>query len=786
MSDGSIRIDTKIDTRGAERDLAQLEKALKATQRQAAAQAAKVSELEAKYADMTASVKAINDAVGGAPLDKSALFAAVPEAAKTNAELTAARENLAELRGEESRLNGQLEITRRTVDALHETAPPTAEEATENLDRAAKSLDRFTNRIIGLAKRVFVFTLITKALRGLRSYLWEGITANDEAAASVARLRGALLTLAQPILQVVIPAFTALVNILTRVVTAVASVISALFGKTLEQSAEAAKGLYNEQKALKGVGSAAKSASKSLAAFDEINQLGDDSSGGIAGGGAGGIDATAPDFSAMISGQLGEIEAIIGGALLAVGAVLAFSGISVPVGLALMAVGAVTLAATAKENWDNIRQKLEGPLGAITTVVSGALLGLGAILAFSGANIPLGIALMATGAVGLVTTAAVNWDTIKGFIEDNATEITTIVRGAVLAVGAILAFSGVNVPLGLAMVAVGAAGLAEAAVENWDSVKQSLQGSLGAVTTVVSAALLALGAVLTFSGANIPVGLGLLAVGAVGLATTLAANWDTISQKLNGPLGGVTALVSAALLALGAVLTFSGANLVLGIGLMAAGAAGLVTTAAVNWDVIQQKIRPVLAGIGAILSGSLAVLGVLLCLSGAGIGLGLALLFAGLIGSYAAWKLDDNPITRFVKNMANSIIAIVNKVIDAVNSLFHIRFSGLNIGGAQIIPAFDTRLVKLPRIPALAEGAVIPANREFLAVLGDQTSGRNIEAPEALLRQMAREAASANTELLQAILAAIREGHVIEVDHVKLGETARKAIRDVERMGAHW
>lgn len=742
MADGSIRIDTKIDTRGAERDLAQLEKALKATQRQAAAQAAKVSELEAKYADMTASVKAINDAVGGAPLDKSALFAAVPEAAKTNAELTAARENLAELRDEESRLNGQLEITRRTVDALHETAPPTAEEAAENLDRAAKSLDRFTNRIIGLAKRVFVFTLVTKALRGLRSYLWEGITANDEAAASVARLRGALLTLAQPILQVVIPAFTALVNILTRVVTAVATVISALFGKTLEQSAEAAKGLYNEQKALKGVGSAAKSASKRLAAFDEINQLGDNSGSGIAGGGggAGGMDATAPDFSAMISGQLGKIEAIIGGALLAVGAVLAFSGVSVPVGLALMAVGAVTLAATAKENWDVVSQKLKGPLGAVTAVVSGALLGLGAVLTFSGANIPLGIGLMAAGAVGLATTVAVNWDTIKGFIEDNATEITTIVRGAVLAVGAILAFSGVNIPLGLAMVAVGAAGLAEAVVENWDSVKQSLQGSLGAVTTVVSAALLALGAVLTFSGANIPVGLGLLAVGAVGLATTIAANWDSMKQSLQGPLGAIAAIVSGAFLVLGAILAFSGANIPLGIGLMVAGAAGLAATVAANWDSMKQKVRPVLAGIGSILSGSLAVLGVLLCLSGAGIGLGLALLFAGLIGSYAAWKLDDNPITRFVKNMANSIIAIVNKVIDAVNSLFHIRFSGLNIGGAQIIPALDTRLVNLPRIPALAEGAVIPANREFLAVLGDQKQGTNIEAPLDTIVQAFRQA----------------------------------------------
>ena len=42
-------------------------------------------------------------------------------------------------------------------------------------------------------------------------------------------------------------------------------------------------------------------------------------------------------------------------------------------------------------------------------------------------------------------------------------------------------------------------------------------------------------------------------------------------------------------------------------------------------------------------------------------------------------------------------------------------------------------------IPALAKGAVIPANRKFLAVLGDQTSGANIEAPADLIRQIVRE-----------------------------------------------
>ena len=46
------------------------------------------------------------------------------------------------------------------------------------------------------------------------------------------------------------------------------------------------------------------------------------------------------------------------------------------------------------------------------------------------------------------------------------------------------------------------------------------------------------------------------------------------------------------------------------------------------------------------------------------------------------------------------------------------------------------------KIPYLAQGAVIPPNREFMAVLGDQTSGRNLEAPEDLIRQIVREESS--------------------------------------------
>ena len=64
-----------------------------------------------------------------------------------------------------------------------------------------------------------------------------------------------------------------------------------------------------------------------------------------------------------------------------------------------------------------------------------------------------------------------------------------------------------------------------------------------------------------------------------------------------------------------------------------------------------------------------------------------------------------------------------------------LALGALVLSGGSLLPA----LPALAAIPALATGAVIPPNSEFLAILGDQKSGRNIEAPEGLIRQIIQE-----------------------------------------------
>ena len=439
---------------------------------------------------------------------------------------------------------------------------------------------------------------------------------------------------------------------------------------------------------------------------------------GLMAAGAVGLAATVglnwTAMSSELASTLALITGVVGGFLLALGAIMAFSGANLPLGIALMALGGASLVSAAVINWHNSDRHLTDALTTLTGVLAGASLAVGAMLAFTGVAIGLGIALMAVGAVTLVSAAALNWNSISNALASPLSRVGLLVSGATLALGAILAFSGC-MPLGIALMAVGAASLVSVMALNWNGLSDEIQNVIAIITTVVSVAFLAIGAALAFSGANIPLGLALLAAGAVTMGAAIMPNWNDLSDNVQQKISMITTVVGGALLAVGAILALSGVALPLGLGLMAAGALSLGAVATLNWDFVVNSIKKVVSVITGILSGALIVLGVLLCLSGAGVGLGLAVLAAGLSLSYAAWTLDDNPITRFVRQMANSIIGLVNGVIDAINDMFHIKFNGLSVMGITLIPAFDIRLVDIPHIPFFEDGGFPNEGQLFIA-----------------------------------------------------------------------
>lgn len=439
---------------------------------------------------------------------------------------------------------------------------------------------------------------------------------------------------------------------------------------------------------------------------------------GLMAAGAVGLAATVglnwTAMSSELASTLALITGVVGGFLLALGAIMAFSGANLPLGIALMALGGASLVSAAVINWHNSDRHLTDALTTLTGVLAGASLAVGAMLAFTGVATGLGIALMAVGAVTLVSAAALNWNSIPDALASPLSRVGLLVSGATLALGAILAFSGC-MPLGIALMAIGATSLVSVMALNWNGLSDEIQNVIAIITTVVSVAFLAIGAALAFSGANVPLGLALLAAGAVTMGTAIMPNWNDLSDNVQQKISMITTVVGGALLAVGAILALSGVALPLGLGLMAAGALSLGAVATLNWDFVVNSIKKVVSVITGILSGALIVLGVLLCLSGAGVGLGLAVLAAGLSLSYAAWTLDDNPITRFVRQMANSIIGLVNGVIDAINDMFHIQFNGLSVMGITLIPAFDIRLVDIPHIPFFEDGGFPNEGQLFIA-----------------------------------------------------------------------
>ena len=99
-----------------------------------------------------------------------------------------------------------------------------------------------------------------------------------------------------------------------------------------------------------------------------------------------------------------------------------------------------------------------------------------------------------------------------------------------------------------------------------------------------------------------------------------------------------------------------------------------------------------------------------------------------------------------IRDILNRVIGIVNSAIGTVNSAIGGIESAFSFGPWEVPTPFGKKTIgfsatfpRVPTIPYLAKGAVIPPRSEFLAVLGDQKKGNNIEAPEGLIRQIIRD-----------------------------------------------
>lgn len=173
------------------------------------------------------------------------------------------------------------------------------ETASKATRKAASGFSALMKRIKNIALAALIFNVVRRALAAMMDYLGRALKTNKAFTASLASIKGNLLTAFQPIFETVLPAINALMSGIARVTAYIAAFISSLFGKSTSASQNAAKNLYKQAEGYDAVGSAAEDAAGQLASFDKIDVLQKDT--GSSGGG-GGSGADAPRFDTDYSG----------------------------------------------------------------------------------------------------------------------------------------------------------------------------------------------------------------------------------------------------------------------------------------------------------------------------------------------------------------------------------------------------------------------------------------------------------------------------------------------------
>lgn len=726
MSDGTLRFNTKIDNSNAEKDLKDLERKIRKAEEDIAKNenaklplVKQMEKLNAELAEAKSNLAYIQSEMAAAQLamepgsSPEDYLRASQELPNLQQSAAAQEKALAALQKQWDSVTAKVEgydlkIQKATADiaANREKAAELTGQTSKQgalmkagFEKAGKAAQNFGTRLLSIAKSVFIFSVLYKMLQKVIQYMNKLLQSNKEYQDQMAKLRGALMTAFQPIYEFILPGLIKVLQVLTAIVAVVANVLSLLLGKTADQSAEAAENLNKEAEAIDKVGGAADKASKSLANFDEINTLTTEKSAGGAGGGGGGATPDFGDFDITeYKEKIAELTVYLSGALLAIGAILAFSGVNIPLGIALMAAGALGLVAVIKEDWSKVSDEVKNRITKIMSIASGALLAIGAILTFSGANIPLGIGLMIAGAAALGTVVAINWNTIETALKGPIGKVVAIVSGSLLAVGAILAFTGVALPLGISLMAAGAAGLVTVAKVNWNSIQEKINTPLGQVLTAIAEANLVIGVILAFAG-FFPLGFALIKDHYSDILQYDQVNWNALPDNIKSVWGDIA-------------IWFDN-NVAHTLTLAYWKDKFSWVTSFFEW-LNTTFMSPIKEGFSEIRE-----------------------IFLNMLSG-------DLNLGEVATGVASSFKDMINKIISGFNSMLVNIFGEINtiitkLKTTSIFGKYPFENMKVifpvPQIPQLAQGAVLPPNRPFMAVVGDQKNGTNIEAPLATIQE---------------------------------------------------
>ena len=627
------------------------------------------------------------------------------------------------------------------------------------LSAMTKGLGRFSRRITGLASSALIFNLLSSGLRQMTNYMGTALLSSTSLRQALGNLQGAAATAAAPLIQVLAPALTTLANAAATVFAYLAKLVAFLTGKTVSSAKAAAKGLS-------GTSKAAKEAAQSLAGFDEIERLDkkDSSSGGS------GASSITPNYnfdakSPFLDSVLAAIEA---GEWNQVGQLIAQK-----LNETLAAIPWPDIQDKAQTWAANIADTLNGFIARLDWRLVGSTLaqGLNTALIFAdtlvqsihwdtlGNGIGNGmnqcVEELDWEALGRLMIAKwkILFETLHGFIQT----FDFGALGDAFARATMAAINNIDWPQAAADLVSGAAGLLEALAHWIDGLDwQQIGSTIAECITNIDYAELAQAILDLLSAAvtGLADGLSALAGQLVGdfiqgvkqwfddvqTQAAVAGYGDNVARYLfDGFINGLEALWNGIGQWIYDHIFTPFKN-----GICEAFGIHSPSTEAKSWgSYISQGLLDGLASKWENITGWLRDLKQNFVDAWDNIRAKTTETFNSL-----GQTISDiwNGISSTIKNAVNGIIGFINRMISAVVTGINAVINALNglsfdlpdiFGGGHV--GFNISTLTAPQIPYLAQGAVIPANREFLAVLGDQSHGTNVEAPLDTIKQAVAE-----------------------------------------------
>ena len=747
-ADGSIIIDTRVNTKGAEADLKALQAKAKSTAQQIAALDKSYNSGMIKKSQLAEDLRQARTEAAATARELSRLNIALD--AQRNAGLAPAQEDIQrsdrlaatlekqkarirEISGEYRKQGKLLQAIQTQHSALsdrlvqEQKAVTQAEQSyrkqnkgnsTAAITHASTAMQKFGTRLSGIVSGALVFNVISSALTKMVGWFGSAMQSSDSFRQSLANLQGAASVVAAPLVQTLGSALSYVINLLATGISYLARFISLLTGKSIGAMKSAAKGMNSYGSAASGAAKDTEKATRSLAGFDEITRLDapqqDSSSGG--GGSAG---STAPNYDfvdqtgAGFSSLMDRVQDFWS----------AFKEALAP-SIAAWSAAWEQIKATALAVWPQIQAAASGlwtnALQPLLTYLAGTFMP-GVVNSFYQAFAPIVGGAISTAiqvfADFFVWACGILTDAINNILQP-ALEILLQIWQDMMA-GIQNAWNTYGQPLMDGVVA---------AFRNLESIFSTLYYTV--VEPILSNLIDLLQKLWNEHLKQLWDDL-LLLFGSV--QNTILTFWNNVLAPL------INWLVAS----FGPV--FSDVfNAVAG---LVSTAVGLMADAI---DIILVVLRGLLDFLSAVFRGDWG-----------------AAWNAIAETALAVWdriksgiKSAVNGIIGFINGMIQAVVNGLNRAIDAVNTLsFDVPDWVPGIGGSSL--GFDFTHITAPQIPYLAQGAVIPPNREFMAVLGDQSHGTNVEAPLATIQEavaaVMQDYQDGNLAALGQVLATLRE-----------------------------